>query len=260
MAQPNVVVHLAGISDLEDTEKEAELASQVNVGATEQIARLCGQFRARLVFLSTDYVFCGDRGRYREDEPPFPMVHYGRTKREAEHAIRRRISACSILRTSLVYGWPQPGGHGNLPAALIQCLETGGIFHGYTDQYRTPTYVGDVVEGIVKCVESDYPGIHHVGGADWVNMYDFARTAAEVFGLDSRRVTPALSPTETHPGPLTQGRSNVDLPSESKEGGLRRPRLLGLDSTQTSIRLGISPRGVVSGLEQMKAERRDYTW
>ena len=246
LVQPDVVVHLAAISDLEAAERDKDLATAVNVGATKHLARLCARHGAKMVFLSTDYVFSGNRGQYREDEAPAPAEYYGKTKWQAEQAISRHLSAWSILRTSLVYGWPQTGSHGNLPTAVIRSLETGRPFYGYTDMYRTPTYAGDVAEGILKLVQGSQPGTHHLGGADWVNMYEFARSVAEVFSLDARRVMPAVAPIADSPSAL----------EPTGEISIQRPKLLGLDSTETAKCLNIRPAGVLSGLEKMRSERR----
>lgn len=237
--RPDVVVHLAAISGIEEAERSPHEATHVNLGGTERIARLCARYQARLVFLSTDYIFSGDRGRYREDELPSPRVHYGKTKWEAEQAIARQLSQWSILRTSMVYGWPPPGAHGNLASGIIRSLESGHPFYGHTDMYRSPIYVGDLVKGMVRLVEGNYQGIYHIAGADWVNMHDFARAVADVFHLDSHLVRPALAP------------------QESKDS---RPRLLGLDSGWSAKQLGLKLSDMASGLQQMHNERRDFFW
>jgi dTDP-4-dehydrorhamnose reductase len=105
--------------------------------------------------------------------------------------------------------------------------------------YRTPVYVEDVVEGIIKLAQGDYPGVHHVAGPEWVNIGEFARTVAEVFDLDQDLVVLTPSPEET------------DSP---------RPRRLGLDSTRTVRLLGIQPLNLVSGLKQMQIKRRESPW
>ncbi|MFQ6027998.1 MAG: SDR family oxidoreductase [Dehalococcoidia bacterium] len=236
--RPDAVVHLAAVSDVTASETDPRQATAVNVTGTENIARLCRQYQAHLVFLSTDYVFDGQRGYYREEEPPQPVLHYGLTKWEAELALRRELPGSSILRTSLMYGWPVPGGHGNLATGVINNLENQRPFCGYTDMYRSPTYVGDVVEGVLRLIPGRHPGTHHLAGPEWVNMGDFARAVAEVFRLDSRLVEPA----------------------ESEGYNASRPRLLGLDPTQTAKRLGMRLSGMISGLEQMQYKRRGDPW
>ena len=199
--------------------------------------------------LSTDYVFDGATGYYREDEKPQPTLHYGQTKWEAEQSVERELPAASlpgssILRTSLMYGWPVPGGHGNLATGVINRLENNRPFCGYTDMYRSPTYVGDVVEAIVRLIPGKHPGTHHLAGPEWVHMGDFARAVAEVFRLNPRLVEPAEF-EETH---------------DSKGYNASRPRLLGLDPTQTAKRLKMRLSGMISGLEQMQYKRRGNPW
>lgn len=240
--RPEVVVHLAAIADIGKCETDPERATAVNVTGTENLAVLCGQHGAKLVFLSTEYVFKGDRGSYTETDIPQPETHYGRTKWQAEQVVGGAAARNSILRTSLVYGWP-PEGNRNLAALVIERLEAGVQFSGHTDMYRTPIYVEHLVEGIVKLMEGDHPGISHVAGADQVNMYQFAQAVADVFALDGALVIPVessdASPSQT-PG--------IDIP---------RPKMLGLDSTETAQRLGMHLPGIIQGLEQMRDKRRD---
>lgn len=239
-SRPEVVVHLAAMADVNQCQRTPQEATEVNVRGTENIARLCALHRAKLVFLSTEYVFRGDRGYYREDDAPQPTTHYGQTKRKAEQAVAREAEQWSILRTSLVYGWPAVANRGNLMTRLIDALRSGRPFYGYTDMYRSPVYVEDVVEGIVKLAQGDYPGVHHVAGPEWVNIGEFARTAAEVFELNQELVELTPSPSE-----------ETDTP---------RPKRLGLDSTRTARLLGIQPLDMVSGLKQMQIKRRESPW
>ena len=210
-AQPDVVVHLAGMSDVEVAEKAPNLATEVNVKGTERIAYLCAQHGARLVFLSTDYVFPGRRGRYREGDAPQPTLHYSRTKWEAEQCIARGDANWSILRTCLVYGWGPSGCHGTFPTAVIDAVGNSRPFYGYTDVYRTPVYVGDLSHAIMALAMGDHQGIYHCGGADWISMYDFALAVADVFQLDSRLVMPAVSISDFLSDSPPMGQSTIDL-------------------------------------------------
>ena len=105
-ARPEVVVLLAAIADVGTAERVPARATEVNVDGARQVAQLCKQHHARLVFLSSEYVFRGDRGNYQEDDTPDPNTHYGRTKWQAELAVAYEAPMWSIVRTSLVYGWP----------------------------------------------------------------------------------------------------------------------------------------------------------
>ena len=242
-ARPEVVLHLAAMADVGTAERERERATAVNSTATATIAGLCRQWGAKLVFVSTEYVFDGNRGYYREDEEPGANTHYGRTKWEAEQSVRNLASRWSILRTSIVYGWPAPGKR-NFAPWLIDRLQRGESYHGPTGVYRTPVYLGDLADGMERIVEGDFPGIHHVAGRDWVSMYDFAVTVARAYNLDEELVIPVASPETGPAGTKTQG-------DETRQ---RNGEMLGLDCTATMKSLGITFPGLEKGIARLKAE------
>ena len=228
VSQPNVVVHLAAVADVGAAERQPGWARAVNVAATGTIARLCRAQGARLVFVSTEYVFDGQRGFYRENETPNPTTHYGRTKREAEQQAAELASQWSILRTIIVYGWPLQE-HRNFVPWLIGHLRSGQPYQAPTHVLRTPVYVEDLVDGIARLVEGHYPGIHHVAGRDWVSMYDFALAVADGFQLDCGLVIPAEA---------TESQGNERL---------------GLDCARTMGQLSLPQPGLSEGIERMRA-------
>ena len=228
LARPDVVVHLAAVADVGAAERDPAKATAVNVTATSLIAKLCELHGARLVFVSTEYVFDGRRGYYKEDDTPSPITQYGRTKREAEQEVAKLASNFSILRTSIVYGWPHPGKR-NFAPWLIQRLRSGQPYHGPIDVYRTPVYVEHLVDGIAKLVEGDHQGIHHVAGKDWVSMYDFAVAIASAFELDGGLVIPDA-------------------------GTSQPPDMMGLDCARTMGVLGLDQPGLAAGLTAMRVD------
>ena len=106
----------------------------------------------------------------------------------------------SIVRTSLVYGWPITGRQ-NLATVIIDRLKNGESYEGDTGTYRTPIYVEHLTEGIMQLVANYHPGTFHFAGTDWMNMYQFGRAVAEVFDLDSR---PGESGSKSRPVYLTE--------------------------------------------------------
>ena len=241
-ARPDVVVLLAAIADVGTAERAPERATEVNVDGAAQVARLCTRYHARLVFLSSEYVFSGDRGNYQEDDAPKPNTHYGRTKWQAELAVAREASQWSIVRTSVVYGWPLIGRR-NLAAMIVDRLKNNETYNGDTNTYRTPIYVEHLTEGIMRLVADYHPGICHLAGADWMNMYQFAGSVAEVFKLDGSLVTPVQALAGIPP----KTDSVEELEQDFKLD------MLGLDCTQTSHRIGLPAFSVVAGLQEMLA-------
>ena len=227
LIRPDMVLHLAAMADVGTAERKPDMAAAVNVVATANVARLSEAFGARLLFVSTEYVFNGQRGLYLEDDSPDPTTQYGRTKRDAEREVVRRAFDGSVLRTSIVYGWPAPGRRNFVPA-LIERLQKGETYSASTQVMRSPVYVEHLVEGMVRLVEDNHPGIHHVAGRDWVSMYEFALAVADSFGLDRNLVIPSDDPPPS-------------------------PDRLGLDCARTMELLGLEPFGLAEGLAAMRA-------
>ena len=225
VARPQVVVHLAALADVGTAERNPEVAAAVNATATETIARLCQRHDARLVFVSTEYVFDGLNGPYRENDPPAPTTQYGHTKFEAEQAVAALSSSWSILRTSIVYGWPAPGRRNFVPW-LVERLRNGEAYHAPTNVHRSPVYVEHLVDGIERLVETKDTRVHHVAGRDWVTMYEFAVTVAEKFGLYTSLVIPVTDPMDDR---------------------------LGLECARTMGVLGLPHPGLAEGLAAMRA-------
>lgn len=225
LTQPNAVVHLAAMADVGTAERNPEAATAVNVTATETIAQLSERHSSRLLFVSTEYVFDGRSGPYAEADTPAPTTQYGRTKLQGEQAVASIASRWAILRTSIVYGWPAPGRRNFVPM-LVERLRSGEPYRGPTNVHRSPVYVEHLVDGIVRLVETDHTGIHHIAGSDWVSMHDFAVTVAEAFGLDPSLVIPdRFTPRDR----------------------------LGLDSARTMSALALSHPGLAAGLAAMRS-------
>ena len=233
VSRPEVVVHLAAMADVGACERQPEAATAVNVAATAAIARLCRQWDSRLVFVSTEYVFDGRRGFYREDEAPAPKTHYGLTKWQGEQEAAQLGHRSSIVRTSIVYGWPAPGSRNFLPW-LVDRLRSGNAWQASTQVMRTPVYVEHLVDGIVRLLESSYSGIHHVAGRDWVSMYQFGHAVAEAFDLDASLVVPSDE-------------------GEASSSAMSVPDRLGLDCAATVNRLQLPHFGLDEGLAAMLA-------
>jgi dTDP-4-dehydrorhamnose reductase len=161
---------------------------------------------ARLVHLSTDLVFDGTRGRYREDDAVRPVGSYGRSKAEAERRVADIHPEATLARTSLIYGGAEPGPQEGLAA-------TGTRF--FVDEIRSPVQVGDLASALLDLLERDVAGPLHLGGADDVSRFDFA----VLLGAD---------PDVSEQAHTTPGRApDVSLDS-SRAAGLLPTRLRGV--------------------------------
>ncbi len=205
---PNVVVHCAADSRVEGCETARESCWQTNVDATAALAALCHRHGARLVFLSTDFLFDGANGPYEEDDAPRPVNYYGRTKLAAENAIRTSVlRRWAIVRTSLVFGAGEHLRRHNLVSLVVERLSAGDVFQAADDQWRTPTYAPDLADGVGRIVRFDKSGVFHLAGREFVTPYSVALQTANAFGLDPALVVPERTAVlhPTGPRPLRAG-------------------------------------------------------
>lgn len=183
--RPGVVIHLAGIKNLNYCESHPQEALLVNTESTRFLAGAAVEVGARMVFISSDYVFDGKRGNYRETDVPNPATIYGKTKFEAEKYIAQTCSHYTILRSSAVYG---PGG--GFFDWIVNSLTTGKKVEAFADTSFTPTYIGDVTWALEHIIADNLEGILHVAGSQVVSRYEMAVQIARCLGKDPNLVTP----------------------------------------------------------------------
>ncbi len=236
---PRVVVHCAGTSQVEACEADREACWALNVDATATLAAACRRHGARLVLLSTDFVFDGTAGPYGEADRPSPTGTYGRTKLAAENAIRTaRLADWAVVRTTLVLGAPS-GAHvrSDFVRWLVGELSAGRRVRVAGDQWRTPTYDRDLADGVARIVRFGKTGLFHVAGREWTTPLDLARLAADVFDLDAGLITPATT-AELHPGAPRPLRAGLLILRAETELGYR-PRSLRVALADLRQRLAV---------------------
>lgn len=185
--KPDIIIHTSAISDVDLCEVDKYLAWSVNVEASHVIAKKAKDFNAKLVYLSTDYVFDGERGLYRENDVPAPINYYGLTKLIAENIFSSATNNHIILRTSQIYGFGM--GRVNFARFVIDALSKGQRIKALTDQWLSPTLNTLLAKAIKGLVEGNHVGLFHVAG-ERMSRYEFARIIAEKFGFDESLIEP----------------------------------------------------------------------
>ncbi len=187
--KPDVIIHTAAYTDVDGCESNKDLAWRVNAEATKHIAEASTNVNAHLIYVSTDYVFDGERGLYREDDKPNPINYYGYTKLMGEEFVKQYAKSWCIARTSVIYGWG--GSKLNFATWLIENLKQGRQVKILTDQYVSPTLNTNLAQMLVEIAERRLCGILHTAGASRVSRYEFARKLAQTFNLNPDLITPA---------------------------------------------------------------------
>ncbi|MEM4889331.1 MAG: dTDP-4-dehydrorhamnose reductase [Thermosphaera sp.] len=186
---PDVIMHAAAYTDVDGCEVNREKAYRINYLATSAIARIAGKVKAFVVYVSTDYVFDGEKGMYKEYDLPNPVNYYGFTKLLGEVAISSILPETSlIVRTSGLYGY-SPTGKKNFGIISFEKLLRGEEVYAFYDQILSPTYAYALAMELIKIVEKKITGIIHLAG-ERLSRYEFARTLAKVLGADDALIKP----------------------------------------------------------------------
>jgi dTDP-4-dehydrorhamnose reductase len=198
--RPDVVVNCAAWTAVDDAEASEEQALAVNAAGAANLAAACAGVGARLVQISTDYVFAGDAGRpYAEDDVPAPRTAYGRTKLAGERAVLDRLPGSGfVVRTAWLYGAHGP----SFVGTMIKLEDQRPTVDVVDDQHGQPTWTVDVARQIVALVHSTAaPGIYHATSGGQTTWFGLAREIFALLGADPARVRPIPSSALPRPAP-----------------------------------------------------------
>lgn len=230
--RPDVVINASALSIPDYCETHREEAENINASAVGQLAFRCEASGARLIHLSTDFVFGGDTGvLYTEDDAPAPVNYYGMTKLKGETRVTELCSNYAIVRVAVVYGAAVAGQHGNILQLVANRLRNNEVIRVASDQWRTPTFVGDVSQGIEKLIAHPGSGIYHISGAECLSISDIAYRVADVLNLDYSLILP--------------------MPTKQLDEAIPRPRFSGLDIEKARKELAYEPLKLEEGIKLM---------
>jgi dTDP-4-dehydrorhamnose reductase len=189
--KPDVVIDTAAIHNVDYCETNKDQAHTVNVEGTKNIAESCNAIGAKMVFVSTDYVFNGKNGYYKETDVPFPVNYYGQSKLDGENAVKKNCKNYCVARTSVIYSWVSTqstvttsGKPLNFVMWANEKLGRGEQLNIVNDQYGSPTLADHLAQTLLKICEKDFRGLYHVAGKTRINRYDFIFKLAEKMGYD----------------------------------------------------------------------------
>ena len=183
--KPHTIVHAAAMTQADDCQLHQEACEAVNVRATAQLVLSAEAYSRHFIYISTDFVFDGVKGDYSEDDALNPVSWYGFTKVQAESIVETSEIPFAIVRTCLVYGNALTGTRNNIISWVKESLTAGKTIKVVSDQWRTPTHVEDLANGIILVIEKGATGIYHIAGRDKLTPYDMALQTAALCKLDS---------------------------------------------------------------------------
>lgn len=228
-AKPDMIIHTAAMTQVDDCETKRETCWLNNVTSVEYLVDACLTNNVHLVHISTDFIFDGSHGPLDEEAKPNPVNYYGESKLAAEKIIQQSKISWSILRTVLVYGVLNDLSRSNIVLWVKKSLEEGKSISVVNDQWRTPTLAEDLATGCYLAAIKKARGIFNISGKDFITPFDIAMKTAEFFKLDSSLIKATDSTQFKQPA--------------------RRPLKTGFIIDKAKKELGYEPHSFLEGLE-----------
>ena len=202
--KPDVVINTAAMTNVDACETQRDAAKALNVEAVRYMIGAAGNGErgtgnCHFIHLSTDFIFDGEKGPYREEDAPHPLSYYAETKLEAEKLLQASSLKWSIIRTIIVYGIVDNMSRSNIVLWAKDALAKGQKINIVDDQFRSPTLAEDLAEGCLLCAEKSATGIFHISGKDTMSVLELVYRVADFWKLDKSLVTPVKSGTIRQP-------------------------------------------------------------
>ena len=183
-SRPDVIIHTAAMTHVDQCEGDREGCWLQNVIAVEYLVKAAKRMDTFFIHLSTDFVFDGEAGPYKEDDEPNPISYYAESKLASEKIVMNSGVKWAIARTMLVYGIAHDMSRSNIILWVKKSLEEGKQIKVVNDQWRMPTLAEDLARGCILLAEKQIEGIFHLSGKDMLTPYDMAVETADFFDLD----------------------------------------------------------------------------
>lgn len=214
---PDVIVHCAAMTNVDLCEDEKEKAYSINGDGTGFLAKSAEEVGAKIIYVSTDFVFDGNRGYYKEDEPVNPLGIYAKSKYDGEVQLQKYSSNWAVARVSVLYGWHE---RLNFTTWVINELRQKHEINIVVDQINSPTLADNAGEAIFEIARQDKCGVFHTAGNDAINRFDFTLKIAEAFDLNDGLINPISSENFVQKAPRPRD-SSLNVSKVEKELGMK---------------------------------------
>lgn len=230
--QPNFIINTAALTQVDDCEERKEACDLLNITVVKWLAEISKSLNIHLIHLSTDFVFDGKNGNYKETDALNPLSYYGLSKQKSEEVVINSQINYTIIRTILVYGKVFYMSRTNIVLWVKEMLEKKQEITIVNDQYRAPTYVEDLALACKIIIDKKAIGIYHIASNTLLSVFEIAQQVADVFKLDKKYMKSISS-------------------SALNQKGLRPPKT-GFDLTKTNKELGFYPRSFKEDIQRFK--------
>lgn len=226
--KPDVIIHGAAMTNVDACELDPETCELLNVSATQYLVSAANAIKAHFLLVSTDFIFDGKSGPYKEEDVAEPLSIYGHSKLKAENIVMEQSQSWAIARTVLVYGLVADMSRSNIVLWARESLANHKKINVVDDQFRSPTLAEDLATGCALIAEQNAKGIFNISGKDQMNIYELVQRVADHFGLSMEHV------------------SRID--SASLNQPAKRPPITGFDLSKSKRILGYDPHSFDEGI------------
>ncbi|CAA0169406.1 SDR family oxidoreductase [Tenacibaculum maritimum] len=230
--KPDVIVNTAAMTNVDACEENKTACDLLNIGVVESLKAYSEENGTHLIHISTDFIFDGKKGYYKETDLANPLSYYGKSKLISEEVLKKSSVDFTILRTILVYGKVFDMTRNNIVLWVRKMLEEKKEITIVNDQFRMPTYVEDLAMACKKAIDNKTLGVFNISSKELLSIYEIARQIADVFGLDKTLIKPISTETLNQVAP--------------------RPAKTGFDLAKTNKELGIFPKVFKEDLQRFK--------
>ncbi len=230
--QPDFIINTAAMTNVDACEDHKEECDLLNVEAVRYLAEISEKVNAHLIHISTDFIFDGTQGYYKETDKANPLSYYGLSKLRSEEILLNSSIDFTILRTILVYGKVFDMSRNNIVLWVRSMLQDKKEITIVDDQFRMPTYVEDLAMACKISIDKRAKGIFNISSNELLSIYEIAQQIADAFELDKELIKPISTSTLNQKAP--------------------RPPKTGFDLSKTNNELGFYPKSFREDLQRFK--------
>lgn len=223
---PTHIIHTAALTNVDECELNPEKCHSINVDGTKFLFEAAKALNCHFEFLSTDFVFDGEKGNYSEEDKVNPLSVYAQSKVDAENLlIQSDYTNWSITRTIIVYGVGENLSRSNLLVWAKKALPTGEPMKIIDDQFRAPTWADDLAWGCIRICELNKIGIFHLSGPESYSIYDIVKLIADYYKWSMNNVE-KISSSELNQSAKRPPKTGFNLSKAKKELGYQPKNLI----------------------------------
>lgn len=215
--KPDVIIHCAAMTNVDLCEDEIEKAYLINGEGSGNMAQAAEEINAKIIYVSTDFVFDGQIGFYKENDTVNPLGIYAKSKYDGEVQVQKYSTNWAIARVSVLYGWHE---RQNFTTWIVNQLRQNNQINIVTDQINSPTLADNAGEAMFEIARQDKNGIFHTAGNNRISRYDFTELVAEAFDLNKDLINPTTSSEFVQKAPRPQD-SSLNVSKVEKELGMK---------------------------------------